>query len=130
MELLKESVPKVTRVGVVFESGNAGSLRELKETLPGPTRSLGLTLRSWEVRGPDNFDVVFSRITKDRPDGVYVTSSPMITANLKRIASFLSKNRLPSVGSNTAYANEGGLISYDADNSDTYQRVAVYVDKS
>jgi putative ABC transport system substrate-binding protein len=128
LELLKEAVLKVVRVAVLYEPV-PGSLRELKEVLPAAARALGLTVRSWEVRGTDGFEKVFTALSKERPDGLYVTTSPLMTANLKRTVGFASKSRLPSVGSNTEYVNAGGLMSYDADTADGYRRVATYVDK-
>ena len=129
LELLKAAVPHIERVAVLYESANAGSLRELKEILPGAAGALGLTLRLWEIRETDNFEKTLAALNKERPDGLYVTSSPLMTANLKRTVSFASKSRLPSVGSSTGYVNEGGLMSYDGDFADGYRRVATYVDK-
>jgi putative tryptophan/tyrosine transport system substrate-binding protein len=128
LELLKEAVLKVVRVAVLYEPV-PGSLRELKEVLPAAAGALGLTVRSWEVRGTDGFEKVFAALSKERPDGLYVTTSPLMTANLKRTVGFASKSRLPSVGSNTEYVNAGGLMSYDADTADGYRHVATYVDK-
>jgi putative ABC transport system substrate-binding protein len=129
LELLKEAVPKIVRVAVLYESNNPGSLRELKDILPVAARALGLTVRSWEIQGTNGFDKVFAAINKERPDGLYVTSSPLITANLKRTVGFALKSRLASVGSSTEYVDAGGLMSYDADLADGYRRVATYVDK-
>jgi len=129
LELLKEAVPRIARVLVLYESNNPGSLRELKEILPVAARALGLTVRSWEVQSEDGFEKVFVAINKERPDGLYVTSSPLMTANLKRIVGFALKSRIPSVGSSTEYVDAGGLMSYDADLADGYRRVATYVDK-
>jgi putative ABC transport system substrate-binding protein len=126
LELLKEAIPKVARVAVLYESANPGSLRELKEVLPVTARALGLTVRSWEVRDADGFEQVFAALNKERPDGLYVTTSPLMNANLKRTVGFALKSRLPSVYSNTNYVVAGGLMSYDADG---YRRVATYVDK-
>jgi putative ABC transport system substrate-binding protein len=129
LELLKEAVPKISRVAVLYESANAGSLRELKEILPGAVGGLGLTARFWEVQGADSFETVFAALEKERPDGVYVTTSPLMTANLKQTVRFALKNRLPSVGSSIGYVDEGGLMSYDGDFADGYRRVAIYVDR-
>jgi putative ABC transport system substrate-binding protein len=129
LELLKEAVPAVARIAVLHESANPGSLRELKDGLPVAARALGLTVRSWEVRSSDSFEKIFAALTKERPDGLYVTTSPLMTANLKRTVGFALKSRLPSVGSNTQYVDTGGLMSYDADPADSYRRVAWYLDK-
>jgi putative tryptophan/tyrosine transport system substrate-binding protein len=128
LELLKEAVPKVARVAFLYESANPGSLRELKE-VPVAAGALGLTVRSWEVRDANGFEKVFAALKKERPDGLYVTPNPLITANQKRIIAFALKSRLPSVGSIREYADAGGLMSYDADIADSYRRVAYYVDR-
>ena len=64
LELLKEAVPKIGRVAVLYESGNAGSLRELKEILPGAAGALALTVRFWEVRGAAGFETLFAALEK------------------------------------------------------------------
>jgi putative ABC transport system substrate-binding protein len=76
----------------------------------------------------DDFDKVFAALNKQRPDGLYVTGSPPMGANRKRIADFAIKSRLPSV-SGRAYVDAGGLMSYGADLADSYRRVAYYVDR-
>ena len=129
LELLKEAVPRIGRIAVLYESANAGSLREIKEILPGAAGALGLTLWFSEVRGAGGFDTVFAALNKKRPDGVYVTTSPLMTANLKRTVGFALKSRLPSVGSSIGYVDTGGLMSYDGDFADGYRRVATYVDR-
>jgi putative ABC transport system substrate-binding protein len=128
LELLKESVPKVTRVAALYDPVNLGDIFEVKEFPPDAARALRLTLQPWELRTADDFERVFTALNKDRPDGVYVTGSPLMGANKKRIADFALKSRLPSV-SNRAYVDAGGLMSYGADLSDSYRRVAIYVDK-
>ena len=77
LELLKEAVPKVARVAVLYESANPGSLRELQEVLPAVARPLRLTVQSWEVRDADGFEKIFAAINKERPDGLYVTLEPV-----------------------------------------------------
>ena len=130
LELLKETAPQVRHVGVLYEAANVGSLRELKETLPRAARALGLTLRPAELQTGKDMDSVLAGLRPaDRSDGLYVTSSPLMTANLKRAAAFTLKNRVPSIGSSEAYVDEGGLMSYDSDFEDGYRRVAYYVDR-
>ena len=129
LELLKEAVPDVVIVGVIYESDIPGSRRELKEVLPVAARSLALRVQYWGTRNADDFDKIFVALSKERPDGLYVTTSPLMTANLKRTINFASQSRLPTVGSNREYVDAGGFMSYDADPSDGYRRAATYVDK-
>ena len=72
LELLKEAVPKLARVAVLYDPAIPGTVREVKEVLPVAARALGLTVRSWEVRDADGFERVFAALNKERPDGLYV----------------------------------------------------------
>src|SRR5499426_14708 len=119
LELLKEAVPKLARVAVLYDPANAGVAREVKEDLPIAARALGLTVRFWRVRNADDFEKVFAALNKERPDGLYVHGGgPVITANRKRIASFASKSRLPSMHVSKESVDAGGLMSYGADSAD------------
>jgi putative tryptophan/tyrosine transport system substrate-binding protein len=130
LELLKEAVPKLARVAVLYDPGSLGSVPELKEVLPVAARGLGLTVRSWEVRDADGLEKVFAALNKQRPDGLYVMGgSPRMTANQKRIVSFALKSRLPSVSGNREYVDAGLLMYYGADFADSYRRVAYFVDR-
>ncbi len=97
LELLKEAVPKIARVAVLYDPANPPSVIEVKEVLPVAARALGLTVRSWEVRAADDFDRVFAAMNKERPDGLYVLGGALMNANRKRIAGFALKSRLPSM---------------------------------
>jgi putative ABC transport system substrate-binding protein len=129
LELLKEAVPKLTRVAVFYDPAIPGTTREVKEDLPVAARTLGLTLRSWEVRAADSFERVFAALNEERPDGLYVTGGGQMFANRQRIAGFASKSRLPSTYSNREAVEAGGLMSYGADLADSFRRVAYYVDR-
>ena len=129
LELLKEAVPKLARVAVLYDPATQGSVLEVKEVLPVAARALGLTVRSWEVRAADDFDRVFAALNKQRPDGLYVPRGPLMRANQKRIVGFALKSRLPSVYENREAVDAGGLMYYGADHADSYRRVAYYVDR-
>jgi putative ABC transport system substrate-binding protein len=93
LELFKEAVPKLARVAVLYDPAIAGSVREVKEDLPVSARALGLTVRSWEVRGADGFEKVFAALNKERPDGLYVPGGgPLINTNVKRIGPGFKKS--------------------------------------
>ena len=72
LELLKEAVPKLARVAVLYDPAIPGSVHEVKEVLPAAARALGLTIQPWEVRDADDFEKVFAALNKQRPDGLYV----------------------------------------------------------
>lgn len=129
LDLLKEAVPKLARVAVLFNPGSSGGALELKEELPLAARALKLTVRPWEVRSAEDFDTVFAALNKQRPDGLYVPRGPLMLANQKRIVDFALKSRLPSVYPLKESVEAGGLMSYGADQAETYRRVAYYVDR-
>jgi putative tryptophan/tyrosine transport system substrate-binding protein len=129
LELLKEAVPKLARVAVLYDPASPASVIEVKEVLPAALRTLGLTVRFWEVRDADGFEKVFAALSKERPDGLYPVVGPLMRDNQKRTVDFALKSRLPSLyGSRTA-VDAGGLMYYGADLADSYRRVAYYVDK-
>ena len=76
LELLKEAVPKLARVAVLYDPANPASVLEVKEVLPVAARALGLTVQPWEVRAADDFEKVFAALNKQRPDGLYVPAGP------------------------------------------------------
>jgi putative ABC transport system substrate-binding protein len=130
LELLKELVPKLVRVAVLHDPAAQDGALEVKEDLPTAARALRLTLQPWEIRRADDFERVFAALSKQRADGLYVTTSgPLMRANQKRIVSFTLKSRLPSVYEYREAADAGGLMFYGADLADSYRRVAYYVDR-
>jgi putative ABC transport system substrate-binding protein len=129
LELLKEAVPKVARVAVLYDSASAAAVLELKEMLPVSARALRLTLQPWEVHSADDFDRVFAAMGKQRPDGLYVAVGPLTRDYGKRIASFALKSRLPSTYVYREDVDAGGLMCYGADIAESYRRVAYYVDR-
>ena len=125
LELLKEAVPKLDRVAVLYYPANPNSIREAKEVLPSAGRTLGLTIQPWEVRDADGFDKVFAAFNKQRPDGLYVPGGTLVTTNQRRIVSLASKSRLPAMYNSRDAVDAGGLMYYGADLSDSDRRVAI-----
>jgi putative tryptophan/tyrosine transport system substrate-binding protein len=130
LELLKEAVPKLFRVAVLYDPAAPVGVLLQKEVPPVAANALGLTVRFWEVRDADGFEKVFAALSKERPDGLYVPGAgPLILANLKRIAGLALKSRLPSMYGNRESVDAGGLMYYGQDLADSYRRVAYFVDK-
>src|SRR5262245_30500554 len=129
LELLKEAVPKLAHVAVLYDPATPASTRNVKEVFPEAARALGLTVRSWEVRAADDFERVFAALNKERPDGLYVTGGALIINNQKRVVGLALKSRLPSMYQSSEAVDAGGLMSYGADLADSYRRVAYYVDR-
>jgi putative ABC transport system substrate-binding protein len=128
LELLKEAVPKLARVAVLYDAA-APSTAQVKEDILAAARALGLTVRFWEVRDAGGFERVFAALSKQRPEGLYVPPGPLMAANEKRIAGLALKSRLPAVYSNNEAVDAGGLMYYGADLAASYRRAAYYVDR-
>jgi putative ABC transport system substrate-binding protein len=128
LELFRETVPTLVRVVVLYDAANPGNLLHAK-AVQTAGQALGLTVQSWEVRGPDDFERVFAALREERPDGLYVPGGPLTRTNEKRIVEFAVKSGLPSVHDSREAVEAGGLMSYAYDLVDQYRRVATYVDK-
>ena len=129
LELLKEAVPKLARVAVLYDPANPGPAIEVKEDLPVAARALKLTLQPWEVRAANGLEKVFAALNKQRPDGLYVLGGALMNANQKRIVGFALESRLPSVYTRRQAVDAGGLMYYGGDEAESYRRVAYYVDR-
>jgi len=129
LELLKEAGTKIARVAVLYAPASPSGVLQVKEVLPVAARALKLTIQPWEVRSADDFDRVFAAMGKQRPDGLYVIGGQLMRANRKRIVGFALKSRLPSMYSDREAVDAGGLMYYGADQTESYRRVAYFVDR-
>lgn len=129
LEFLKEAAPKVTRVAIVYQAATQANIVEVKEELPNAARTLKLDVPTWELRAPDSFDTVFAEIRLKRADALYAAGSPLVNANQERLVGFALRNRLPSVYETTEAVGAGGLMSYGAEEAETYRRIAIYIDR-
>jgi putative ABC transport system substrate-binding protein len=128
MQLLKELVPKVSRVGVLWNPSNASNLPQLREAEAAAT-ILGLRLQSLEARGPDEIDRAFAAMTKERVDGLIVAVEGMFIDQRVRIARLAEKARLPAVYGLREHAEAGGLLFYGANPADLNRRAAGFIDR-
>jgi putative tryptophan/tyrosine transport system substrate-binding protein len=129
LELFKEAVPKLDRVAVLYDPASPPNVLQVKEYLPPAARALKLTLRYWELRAADGFERAFAALNKERSNGLYVTAGQLMLANRKRIAELALNSRLPSIYVRREFVDAGGLMSYSANDAESYARAAVYVDK-
>ena len=130
MELLKEIVPRLSRV--VVPGPPVGSLAEdffIKET-EIPARALKLQLIRVSANRPEDYENVFRVASKEGAQGLLVRLPPYVrSAHRKQFVELAAKNRVPAIYGASDYVEAGGLISYGADRNLALQRVAVYVDK-
>ena len=128
LELLREIVPKLSRVAVLWNPQSTPSTTNWKE-LQLPARQLGIELHSLEVRSSDDFEKAFNEAIKGRASALILTPDPLIDAHLKPIADFATKNRLPSIFHLTQFVEQGGLVAYGVNRPELFRRAATFVDK-
>ena len=128
LELLKEVVPGLTRVAVMWDPGIRGALLEYKATEEA-ARSLHLQLQSVEVTLPGDIEPAFSAFTTGRAEALIVVSSTLTLDKRTQIASLALKNRLPSINGPRTFPEAGGLMAYGSSLDDRWRRAATFVDK-
>jgi len=128
LELLKEMIPKLSRVAVLWNPQGVASTLGWKE-IQLPAQQLGLQLHSLEVRSLNDFDKAFEDATRAHAGALFIMPDAAIPTNLRRIAGLAAKRRLPSMFHISDFADAGGLVTYGVDRADLYRRAATFVDK-
>ena len=129
LELLKETLPKISRVAALWNPANpVFQALQLRETEVA-ARALGVQLRILEARGPDEIDGAFAAMVKERAKALLILGDPVFTSHRKRIADLAAKYRLPAVSGTREYVEAGGLMAYGPSFPDMHRRAATYVDK-
>ena len=128
LELLKEAIPKASRVAVMYDPGDPAKIVEFKETQTAAAH-LRVQLQALEVRSRDEFDSAFKAATRAKAGAVLVLPTAILISNHKQIAEIAVKNRLPTMFAYSQLLEAGGLMSYGPDYTDLNRRAATYVDK-
>ena len=128
LELLKETVPKLARVAVLWDPQAPGSAPQWKESLL-PARELGLQLYSMEVSSVDKYEDAFKEAMKAHSAALAVTLNPLANSNQKRIADLATHDRLPAICARADYVDNGCLMSYGPGYDTEGRDGARYVDK-
>ncbi len=128
LQLLKEAVPKASRVAVLSNPALPYTALMVKET-EAAARSLGVRVQLLGVREAAALDGAFSAATQERAGALFVLFDPLLFAHRTRIVEFANKNRLPAMAPHREYAEVGGLMAYGADLRDNFRRAATYVHK-
>ena len=128
LELLKEVVPRVPRIGVLWNPDNPATTLGFKET-QAAARTLRVKLQPLEVRDPTEFEGAFAAMIRERAGALQVIHELMFFTHRQRIVELVAKNRLPAVYARREYVDAGGLMSYGVNFRDNFRRAAAYVDK-
>lgn len=127
-ELLREVVPKSSRLAVLWHADNAPSMASVRELDASAARSR-VAFQSFGIRGADEFAEAFSAMTRQRVEAVVVVNSPLVFSERRTIIDLALKYKLPAIYGSAEYADAGGLLSYGPSYPELYRRAANYVDK-
>jgi putative ABC transport system substrate-binding protein len=128
LELLKETVPGIKRLAVLWNPANPGHQAALTD-LEGVAKVLGLELQSVTVREPALLDTAFSAMTREHANALLVLGDPLFISHRTRLVTLAETHRLPTMYNAREYVTAGGLMSYAADRIEQERRAAVYIDK-
>jgi putative ABC transport system substrate-binding protein len=128
LELLKEISPRLSRVAMVWNKGNAAMNLEAKAT-EEVAGALGVALQDRGIRDPNELEMIFAAMAKDRPDAFLALVDAVLNSHQKRILDFLAANRLPAIFESKEWVEAGGLVSYGPNYADLFRRAAVQMDK-
>jgi putative tryptophan/tyrosine transport system substrate-binding protein len=128
LEMLKEVVPKVSQVALLWNPDNPGSAPQLHEAEMA-ARAVAVRLQALEARSPQEIDGAFAALTREQAGALMILNDAILLNQRKQIADLAAQSRLPSVSGNREYAEAGGLIVYSADFLDLERRAATFVDK-
>ncbi len=128
LELLREAVPRLARVGFVRNPVVSLSFSRINETMSAAARQLKIALQTYDVKGPGELEGVFAVMAKDRVNAIVLFDDPMLIANYKTIGELAIKHRLPVVGF-TGFAEAGGLMTSGVSLIELWRRDAYFVDK-
>ena len=130
LELLREAVPKISRIGVLWDAARGPGQGLAFKNYETTARDFKTPLLSLEVTGPEpDLDGAFAKAVKEQVSALIVARTPVIVNYPKKIADLAIKNRLPSMYEGSEFVDQGGLISYATNDADSFRRAAGYVDK-
>ncbi|MBI3320365.1 MAG: ABC transporter substrate-binding protein, partial [Candidatus Omnitrophica bacterium] len=128
LQLLKEAVPKLSRVAFLWNPANPSNRLHFEDIQLG-AKALGVALQSVEVLSPDGFDSAFTAITRERPNALIMTADPLHRLHAGRIIEFAARRRLPAMYQLREHVEAGGLMAYGVSLPDMFRRAATFVDK-
>jgi putative ABC transport system substrate-binding protein len=128
LELLKEILPRLSRMAVLGSSTTPGNAQALKATELAAV-AFGVQLQYLDIRGPNDIETAFRAASKSRAEAVLVLGGPVFTSNRKQLIDLAAKSRTPATYTRPEFAEAGGLLTYGASYNDLFRRAATYVDK-
>ena len=127
-ELLRETIPTLSRLGVLINPTSSFSALALKEIV-GTAQNLGISIQVVEASAAEDLETVFGILTAKRAEALLQVPDPTLINERRRLIDLETKRRLPTMHSSLEYADAGGLMAYGADRTELFRRAATYVDK-
>ena len=128
LEIITEAVPRAARIAVLWNADDRGMTLRYRE-VEKAARTLHVTVQPLGVREPDDFDMAFSAMTANRPDALIMVTDALTLLNRKRVIDFALVHRIPAMYEASLLVQDGGLMSYGANQDDNFRRAASYVDR-
>ena len=128
MELLKETVPRATRIAIFWNANDQGMTLRYRE-IEKAARILHVEVQAHGVQGPEDFDTAFAAMTRQRPDAMFLVADAITTLHRKRFIEFAATQRIPAMYEINVHVRDGGLMSYGPNFEDSFRQAAVYVDR-
>jgi putative ABC transport system substrate-binding protein len=128
LEIITEAVPRAARIAVLWNADDRGMMLRYRE-VEKAAHKLHVTVQPLGVREPDDFDMAFSAMTANRPDALIMVTDALTLLNRKRVIDFALVHRIPAMYEASLLVQDGGLMSYGANQDDNFRRAASYVDR-
>jgi len=128
VELLKETVPKATRIAVLWNANDPGMNLRYR-AITDAARLLNVEVESFALHSSDDFEVAFTAMTRRRPDALFLVTDALTNMNQKRVVEFSATQRVPAMYESSVVVRQGGLMSYGPSPEDMFRRAAAYIDR-
>jgi len=128
LEIITEAVPRAARIAVLWNADDRGMMLRYRE-VEKAAQTRHVTVQALGVREPDDFDVAFAAMTANRPDALIMVTDALTLLNRKRVIDFARMHRIPAMYEASLLVQDGGLMSYGANQDDNFRRAASYVDR-
>jgi putative tryptophan/tyrosine transport system substrate-binding protein len=126
--LLKEIAPALRRIAMLWNQDDLGMTLRYKASAEAAER-LGVTVQALGVREPNDFEAAFAAMTREMPDGILMVADALTVLNRKRVFDFAAAHRLPAIYESQLFVRDGGLMSYGADERESFTRAAALTDR-
>jgi putative tryptophan/tyrosine transport system substrate-binding protein len=128
LEILKEAIPKATRIAVLWNADDRGMTLRFQE-VEKASQALHVAVQPLGVREPDDFDTAFTAMLHSRPDALFLVTDALTLLNRKRVIEFAAQHRIPAMYEFNVLVRDGGLMSYGASQDDNFRKAATYVER-